>query len=167
MYSTRQAGLLKKIYQSVTFKSGAFPLMPNTEKLFWTASPIKKTITLKISRSRKMLKISGDFEKLLSCCPPNVLFFLNNDKKDWINPVTQKNVAKLAINTDISNNPICSFDSPIFVKTMDIIKKVTNRKMLKTCNPAILLMFLLGANHTTIIFWNLRCKNTWKQRNKK
>jgi hypothetical protein len=148
MYSTRHAGLLRKIYQRVTFKSGALPLMPNTEKLFCTASPMKKTTTLKISNRTKMLKISGDLEKLLSFCPPKVLLFLNRDKKAWINPVTQKKVATLAIKTEISNNPICSLDNPILVKTMDIIRKVTNRRMLKTCNPAILLTFFLGANHT-------------------
>lgn len=79
-----------------------FPCNPNTEKLPLMLNPKKKARTLKPVIRIKALKSSGDLIDVFSPLFPKVLLLLNRGNKDWINPVTQKKLMKLAINKKTS-----------------------------------------------------------------
>jgi hypothetical protein len=68
--------------------------------------PAMKNKRLKASSRMNALNISGDFSLIFS---PSLLkdrFRLYNGNSDCIMPVTQKKLRKLAININISHDPI-------------------------------------------------------------
>jgi len=57
-------------------------------------------------------------------------------------PDTQKKLSRLEIKRKSSQLPICALDRWLFVKTILIMRKVTNLSTCTACNPEILSMNL-------------------------
>lgn len=145
---------------------GTLPLIPKTEKFPRRVSPKRKARKLKKVRSRNALKISGDLVDELCPFLEKDLLLLYKGNNDWIIPVTQKKLMKLAIKRNTSYRPISSVDRWLFVKRILIRRKVLNLISWNICSPEILFIkfscFKVATSSIMFFYYSSAAKGiTW------